>query len=104
MYVISGKQFNEKFDIKFVKLTNRSENHHGLQFKTGLNIDFRKFHPEGHCKPGGIYFCEFSNLYNWLNYKSNDEMVYYRYVTIPDDANIYNEGNKFKADKLLLSE
>ena len=102
--VLSGSEFNKQFaDKKFVKLTTETENHNGFQFKTGLNIDTVTFDPSGECQPGGIYFCEIDKFYQWISY--NDKIcVNYREVTMPDDAKVYIETNKFKADKINLGE
>jgi hypothetical protein len=100
----TGKEFNHKFKgIKFVKLTNCTEKHNGFQFKTGINVDHLRFNPHGTCEPGGLYFCRESELYMWINY-GKQHMVYCRYVTIPDNAQVYDEGNKFKADRFILSK
>ena len=104
MSVLSGREFNEKYQgKKFVKLTNESENHNGYQFLTGLNVDTVPFNPRGICQPGGIYFCEWDKLPMWIDYGSWI-MVYARCVSIPEDAQVYEEGNKFKANKLMLGE
>ena len=104
MSVLSGREFNEKYQgRKFVKLTNESENHNGYQFRTGLNVDTVAFNPRGICQPGGIYFCEWEKLPMWIDYGSWI-MVYARFVSIPEDAQVYEEGNKFKANKLMLGE
>ena len=102
--ILIGQDFNQKYNgKKFIKLTNKLENHNGYQFQTGLNVDSIPFNPSGQCQPGGIYFCLSEKMLVWLNYALN-QMVYARLVTIPDDAQIYIEGNKFKADKIILSE
>lgn len=103
--VLSGIEFNKKYpSTKFVKLTNESENHNGFQFKTGLNIDTVPFNYTKDCTPGGIYFCSVDEIAWWVNY-GNKEMKYYRIVTIPSDARVYDEDvTKMKADKLILSE
>lgn len=109
---ISGKEFNETYpDIELIKLTNAEENHNGFQFKDGLNIDTIDFYPKQECSPGGIYFIEKQFAYRWTYYTTNTHytiieeeniMVYMRKVTIPDDARIYIEIDKFKADKIIL--
>jgi len=87
--------------MKFYKILNEKENHRGLQYKTGLNIDPVEFNPSGDCEPGGIYFA------------SNDILAFFDYgpwirdVTLPKDAHIYkNPGSpkKWKADKVILGE
>ena len=104
MSILTGKEFNEKYgDKKFVKLTNESENHNGYQFQTGLNVDTVEFNPKGSCQPGGIYFCELGKLSKWLEYYYQ-KMVYGRSVSIPEDAEVYEEEDKWKADRLVLGE
>jgi hypothetical protein len=103
---VSGAQFNKyikEAKIQLYKLTVESEIHNGFQFRTGLNIDTVRFNPTGCCCPGGIYFCEFSEIVKWLVY--NDKVcIYYRPVTIPDSALVYIEEDKFKADQLVLGD
>src|SRR5579871_2934235 len=98
----SGTEFNRKYAGKtFVKLTNERENHNGFQFRDGLNVDSLQFNPHGECRPGGIYFCLETELPRWLHYNEKT-MVYCREVTIPNHAKVYDEGDKFKADRLIL--
>jgi hypothetical protein len=101
--VLSGSEFNKQYpSTLFVKLTNETEIHNGFQFKTGLNIDVNKFNPIGECKFGGIYFCEIDKARLWFRY-GYTICVNCRDVQIPDDAQVYIEYDKFKADKLILS-
>ena len=98
----SGEDFNKLFpDTKFVKLTSETENHNGFQFNDGLNVDTMSFNPFGTCLAGGIYFTDIQKAYMWFKYNAS-VMKYFRDVTIPDDARVYIEENKFKADKMLL--
>ena len=102
--LLTGKQFNSFYHNQiFVKLTNQSENHHACHFQTGLNTDPMPFDPQGDCQPGGIYFCLMEKIPMWLNY-SSQSMIYSRLVTIPDDAQVWVEKDKFKADKIILGE
>src|SRR5579872_5208649 len=104
--VMTGEEFNKTYpEAKLVKLTNDTEIHHGFQFNDGLNIDTKKFQPNGHCSPGGIYFIEECYIHNWIHYDTINEtktMVNIRKVTIPDDAIVYIEYDKLKADKIIL--
>ena len=104
MTTLTGKEFNEKYlDKTFVKLTNKDENHNGYEFRSGLNEDTVAFNPEGSCRAGGIYFCDLGKLPIWLDY--GDKCMYYaRLVSIPDDAWVYEEEDKWKADRLVLGE
>lgn len=98
--VISGREFKElNRDLKFYKITNRREKHHGFQYKTGLNIDINLFNPEGECKSGGLYFSDEKNITSFL-----DIGIYFREVTICDDSKIYIEHGKYKTYKFILGE
>lgn len=101
---ISGAEFNKLIgDEPMIKFTTETENHNGFQFKTGLNIDNRPFYNKGSCKQGGIYFTSLYYFHTWVTYGSK-KCVHYRYVTVPDDARIYIEQYKIKADKIVLSD
>lgn len=102
--LMSGKQFNAMYsDSKFVKLTNETELHHGFQFKDGLNIDTIPFNPNGECQPGGIYFCCERYVPSWIEYNPLiGVMCWIRDVIIPDDAAVYIEYSKAKADRIIL--
>jgi hypothetical protein len=87
--------------MNYYKILNEEEYHHKLQYKFGLNIDPLKFNPYGDCTSGGIYFSREDILY-FLDYGP-----YIRKVTLPEDAQIYEnpgEPKKWKADKVILGE
>jgi hypothetical protein len=89
---------------RFIKLLRKDENHHGLQFKTGLNVDIQPWRPQADCAPGGIYFCRLNQLHRWLDLYS--DVAWCRWVSIPADAELVDCGDlfKFKANKVILSE
>lgn len=96
----TGKQFNEMGRGPFCKVTNEFENHHGFQYKTGLNIDTEDFNPSGECQSGGLYFTDFRNVQIWIDHKFG---IFVREILIPDDARVYIESDiKCKADKIVL--
>lgn len=103
---LSGKNFNEMFpNIKLLKLTNNEENHNGFQFKDGLNIDNVPFNPSNYSSLGGLYFVEECYAHHWIHYGDMVKMktmVNIRTVTIPDDARVYIEYDRLKADKIIL--
>jgi len=102
--VYSGEEFNERIkNKKLVKLTTESEIHNNFQFSTGLNIDPIPFNPKKECLPGGFYFCDYDKFNLYLEY-GNKRCVNMRIVTIPDDATVYVELFKYKADKFILSQ
>ena len=85
--------------MKFYKFTNEQENHHGLQYHDGLNIDSLPFNPSGDCKPGGIYFAR-EDILEFCNY-------WLREVTLPPDEVIYEnpgEPKKWKAHQVILGK
>jgi len=87
--------------MKYYKILNKDENHHNLQYKTGLNVDPIPFNPRGNCKPGGIYFSR-EDILAYLGYG-----CWIREVTLPENEEIYEEtGNpkKFKAHSVILGE
>jgi len=99
--VVSGKKFNKIYkDIKMYKFLNDDMIHNNFEYQLGLNIDTEDFNPTDTCSKGGLYFCEESkcHLY-WDNFGK-----YLGYVEIPNDAHIYIEDDKFKADKIILKK
>ena len=85
--------------MNFYKITNESETHNGMQYKTGLNVDIQQFNPKGDCKSGGIYFSR-EDILAFMEYGK-----WIRKVTLPENAKVYeNPGSpkKWKADKVIL--
>jgi len=65
----------------------------------GMNIDTVMFNPTKDCSAGGLYFCEESQCHLfWMYYGTNLARI-----TIPDDARVYIEPDKFKADKIIIT-
>ncbi len=71
---------------------------HGFVYTDGLNIDTIPFNPQGSCSAGGLYFTDSANLTGFLETKH----THVAQVIIPDDARVYVEEHKCKADKILL--
>jgi len=87
--------------MKYYKILNKEENHHGFQYKTGLNIDTIKFNPVGSCEEGGLYFSR-KDIFAFLDCGSC-----LRKVTLPKDAKVYKDPKspeKWKADKIILGK
>jgi hypothetical protein len=102
--ILTGFEFNKQYPLTiFVKLTNETEIHNKFEFKTGLNDDTKKFDASDECKAGGIYFCELSKFLMWIKYKRT-ECIYYRLIDIPYDACVCISNDKYKTNKLILSE
>jgi len=86
----------------YFKLLNKKENHHGFQFKTGLNIDNIPFNSDKNqkCASGGIYFSKSQDILEWVKFTS----YWIREVVIPDDANVIEFEDKLRADKVILKK
>src|SRR5271156_4589482 len=83
---------------KYVKILAENLIHHNFQYKEGLNIDTIPFNPSGECEPGGLYYCEREKAYLYANFGP-----FIADVEIPDDARIYAEPDRYKADKIIIS-
>jgi hypothetical protein len=83
---------------RLVKVLYPTLKHYNFQYQEGLNIDHLPFNPSSQCSPGGLYFCEFNDVALYISY---DFLI--ADVTLPDDARVYKEAFKYKADKIILS-
>ncbi len=85
----------------YYKITNENENHHGYQYKDGLNVLEEPFDEILECGKGGLYFTtgEFIHLFHdyWCNL---------RIVEIPNNENFKMVAflDKFKANMIILKE
>jgi len=70
----------------YFKITNRKENHRGIQYKDGLVSDTQLFNPSGCCSGGGLYFTTLENLHMFQHFGVN-----IRPIVVPSGAPIYNE-------------
>ncbi len=62
------------------------------------------FYAKGKCHSGGIYFTDIEKLSRWTNYRTQvGRMVWCWDITISDDAHVYIEENKYKADKIIMT-
>ena len=99
--VLTGKEFNALHaDKKFYKVLKNSLCHFGFIYNEGLNVDTQPFNPSSTCSKGGLYFCEEEHLPLYLfSYGSICATV-----SIPEDALVYKEDTKYKANKLILHD
>ena len=81
---------------KYIK--NDTLCHHNFQYTEGLNIDTVIFNPTNECRSGGLYFCEEVFFIDYIEHG-----IKIATVEISDDARVYVESKKFKADKLIIS-
>ena len=99
----TGEEFNLYHkslckEIKFYKFLNNDLKHHGFTYEKGLNVDTKTFNPTGDCSSGGLYFCEESKTGLYFEEYGTKLAL----IEIPDDARVYVEKHKFKADKLII--
>jgi len=93
--------YHQNKNIQFYKFLNHNLIHNNFQYKLGLNVDIVPFNPSGMCESGGLYFCEEAMCHHhWRGYDGKKVAI----IEIPDDARVYEDGNKFKADKLIITE
>jgi hypothetical protein len=99
MTTITGTQFNEKYpNTEFYKVLTKDYKNYDFTYQHGLNVDHIPFNPTGECSSGGLYFTELDKLSYWIEMNS----VYIAKVTIPSNASVYVEKDKFKADQFVL--
>ena len=104
-HTYSGKEFNEwaiQTNKVFVKQLNAEENKFGFHYEDGENVDFLEFNPSGSGEAGGLYLSEFRTFYSFDN--PFNRSVFLRQVVISDDALVYIDNDKFKANKIFLKE
>ena len=88
---------------KFLKITNKEEKHYDFQYTDGLNILKEPFAETGWCVPGGLYFTDINNIFQFLDYG-----VHLREITLPLDdpdfkiVNYYD--NEWRANKIILGK
>lgn len=100
MTTLSGTEFNEQYpNTEFYKVLTKDCKHYDFTYQHGLNVDHIPFNPTGICLLGGLYFTEVDKVSYWIDrFKS----VYIAKVTIPSNASVYVEKDKFKADQFIL--
>jgi len=84
---------------QYWKVLRADLKHYGFQYREGLNIDTVHFNPSGECLPGGLYYTDTYNIPFFFHYGTKIARV-----TIPKGTRVHHEGNKSKADRLILSD
>jgi len=97
---ITGARFNELHKGKrFYKFLNNNLLHYDHTYKLGLNEDILQFDTTFECSAGGLYFCEEDECHLYWDCYGSKLAV----IEIPNDARVYIELHKFKADKIVLT-
>jgi len=79
-----------------------ANNYGKYPYKLGLNTladNGETFNEEPICGPGGLYFSDIKYIFEYLDY--GDKVCI---LTIPDDAQVIEVKNKYKADKIYINE
>lgn len=91
---------------KYYKITNKTENHNGFQYKDGLNILKEAFNddPMETCCSGGFYFTNATNIFKFLDYG-----CFLREVKLPKDDPKFRmirdpSGDKWRCNRFILGE
>nr|URM62439.1 ankyrin repeat domain containing protein [Mimivirus sp.] len=86
----------------YYKITNRRENHHGFQYRDGLNILIEPFQEIGSCVPGGFYFTTAQHIFKYISYG-----VYLREIYLPKENSEFKmvkdpQGDKWRANQIYF--
>jgi len=81
----------------YYKILDKSMKHYNMQYKEGLNVDIEPFDPSP--KRGcGLFFSDEKNI---LSFCGHGDLI--AEVTVPEGEVIVPVGNKYKANKIILS-
>lgn len=90
----------------YFKITNLKENHHGFQYKEGLNVLEEKFNndPTASCVSGGFYFTTKEHIHEFYMFG-----IYLRIVELPTNDPEFKMvmdagGDKWRANKIIFKE
>ncbi len=99
---MTGREFIEQnVHQRLYKLTSETLEHNGHVFHRGRNVDTAPWQTGG-CSPGGFYFTNNDELYQWIDY-ADVTMKYVWDVEIPGRARVYiNEAGCAKTDQIIL--
>jgi hypothetical protein len=85
--------------LKFVKILSEDLKHNGFQYKEGMNVDTKPFDNNFNSSFGyGLYFTTNKLIYDYLSY---GPLI--ADVTVPLDANVVQFADKFRADRIYIS-
>lgn len=84
---------------RFYKLLAADYTHRGFTYREGLNVNNQPWNAEPICSEGGLYFSSFKYLGRW--FRADWPMI--ADVEVPDDAQMVKICDKYKADRVVLS-
>ena len=103
--IYSGEDFKKVFNnTRLIKFTNEENLKFHYSYQEGLNEDIEEFNPYKLCVAGGLHFCSYDFIEKWIDIDHGQGSNYYYWdVDIPDDAIVVETDNKFKANKIILT-
>ena len=81
----------------YYKILKKNMLHYSMQYKEGLNVDIKPFNSSPVCG-GGLFFSDEKNILAFCGY---GDLI--AEVTIPEGEKIVPVENKYKANKIILS-
>jgi len=82
----------------YYKILKKDMLHYSMQYKEGINVDVEPFDPRPKCG-GGLFFSDEKNILAFCNY---GDLI--AEVTVPEGEMIVPVENKYKANKIILSD
>ena len=85
--------------MQYYKIIGNNFGH--FNYKLGLNSlsdNGETFDPNVKCGPGGLYFCDITHIFEYLEY--GDKVCT---IELPEDAQVVKVENKYKSDKIIIT-
>lgn len=84
------------------RMLNPDMKHYGFQWRVGVNVDPLPWNPKGSCLSGGLYFTTYDQLQFHASYPVDENWI--GRITVDDDEPVWQDGDKWKAHKVTLSD
>lgn len=104
MMPLTGNDFNKMYKTsKFYKYLDNNTSDHNTQYVLGLNTDIRPIYPSNSLLlPNGFHFYEESQCYLYRN--EYGDQCKLATIVIPHNATVYVEKNRFRTDRLIITQ
>ena len=88
------------YSLTYYKAVNASEEHYGMQYQEGINVDILPFNdnPNESCCAGGLYFSDLEHIFEFTGGNT-----YIYEVTIPLNEKVIQDDNKWRVHRFCLS-
>jgi hypothetical protein len=87
---------------RYFKLLREGLIHKGFTYKPGLNVLSEPFNEAPMCGPGGLYFSEEKDIFQWLDWLYDDDIEWIAEVELCPDSRVVPLYRQYKADKFIL--